>query len=418
MGDKLELDLRRTIVALSDTLDVVDDVNTRHGKRVAYMAVECGRHLGFDAQTLDDIFLFGLLHDIGVSSFSERLDLLNNKEPRSLSEHCRRGYKLLRHFSPLRHLAEPILHHHTIWEDFDKLGGATKVAQIANLIHLVDRVDATIFQSSDDDISRNRELALAFLKAQQGAIFQQELVDAFLEVSSSSVFWFRLKQQPLIRFLEDTIEASEPWLIDIGQIKELAKMFAQVVDSRSPFAAEHSQGVSQLASYIGRELALPPLVCEKIEVAGYFHELGKLAEPDEVFGSFSDTDDDQAIDDGYATYEILSQIPGMEDVALWAGFSHGVSGQLGQDFDPEASDCCIPSRILALAEAFQVLVHPLPKREPMSADMAINILEKMAISGRLDTDLVELVKRNPDACLAAATGFGQPAIAGQNGVAA
>lgn len=61
-----QLNLREVTYALSEALDYagIDDIN--HGKRVAYIAYEIGRKLGWRQSKLDTLMLMAMLHDCGV----------------------------------------------------------------------------------------------------------------------------------------------------------------------------------------------------------------------------------------------------------------------------------------------------------------------------------------------------------------
>lgn len=58
---KFNVNLHQVIYSLSDALSLVGVDQTYHGKRVAYIAVECGIALNWDKKLLDDLFLASIL---------------------------------------------------------------------------------------------------------------------------------------------------------------------------------------------------------------------------------------------------------------------------------------------------------------------------------------------------------------------
>jgi HD-GYP domain-containing protein (c-di-GMP phosphodiesterase class II) len=60
------IDLRQAIYALTDALDLVGVDEIGHGKRVGFMAADCGRLMGLEAAAADRLFHAALLHDCGV----------------------------------------------------------------------------------------------------------------------------------------------------------------------------------------------------------------------------------------------------------------------------------------------------------------------------------------------------------------
>jgi HD-GYP domain-containing protein (c-di-GMP phosphodiesterase class II) len=137
----IRLDLRQLIVALSDALDLIS-ANRGHGKRVAYFATELGKTIGLDPASLLTVHQAALLHDFGVSSTRAHLQLMVEFDPTDTEAHTVRGAELLRSFSPLERLAEPVLLHHVKWPALQSGCADGDIALIANCIHLADRLDA------------------------------------------------------------------------------------------------------------------------------------------------------------------------------------------------------------------------------------------------------------------------------------
>ena len=91
----INIDFRQIIHALSDTLDQVGIDDFYHGKRVAFMAVECIKAMGFHGKALDTIHHASLLHDCGVSTTTEHKKLVSELDWEDSDFHCQRGSKLL-----------------------------------------------------------------------------------------------------------------------------------------------------------------------------------------------------------------------------------------------------------------------------------------------------------------------------------
>ena len=407
--DKLQIDLQKAILALSDALDILGNDKAQHGKRVGYIAAQCAHQLGYEQKIVSKCFNMGLLHDIGVSKTLEMGKLLDNVNPdqvMNIMTHCKRGHALLKNFGPFANLADAVLHHHTPWMELQKLGLDKETAILANLIHMADRIDATLQNTSNTVYLIKANQTYDYLKSARGVDFDSSLVDAFLEISKQQAFWMRMEPRHLGHFIEEMGSQAQSVKIGIGQIKHLARMFSEIVDAKSPFTAEHSHGVAKLAHWIGKQLQLSPLDCEKLELAGYFHDLGKLRVPDEIL----DKPDKLSLDEEavmkyhpFDTYEILRRIPGIEDIAMWASNHHETLDQKGYPFLWDRDAICIKSRILAVADVFQALVQKRPYRDAMAIPEAIKIMDTLVDEKRLDEALVGLIKQNVEACLIAAT---------------
>src|SRR5512140_3192816 len=138
----IQADLREVTYALSDALDRVGVDDSGHGKRVGIMAAECGKARGLPEPEVSFLFDVGILHDLGVSSTKVHRSLVDEFGWQGAQHHCELDHSLLKSYSPLASLALPVKYHHTSWERLLEMGVDPAVARQANLVHLVDRVDA------------------------------------------------------------------------------------------------------------------------------------------------------------------------------------------------------------------------------------------------------------------------------------
>ena len=134
--------------------------------------------------------------------------------------------------------------------------------------------------------------------------------------------------------------------------------------------------------------------CQKVEIAGLLHDLGKLHTPDNILeklGPLNDTERSIMNQHSYETYEILRHIEGLGEVARWAVFHHeGINGA-DYPFHPKERDLSTEAKIIAIADVFQALVQDRPYREEMDLDKVFDILNELSDSGKLDKKLVKHV---------------------------
>jgi response regulator RpfG family c-di-GMP phosphodiesterase len=279
----IHTDLRSVIYALSDALDLVGVDDVAHGKRVGIMAAECAAELGLGGQEQDFLFDLGMLHDIGVSSTGIHRNLVEQFDWAGSQQHAETGYALLKDYAPLAAMAVPVRYHHTHWSQLQDKGLDPAVARAANLIFLVDRVDALAaphyasngvlphMHQIRDEIARNA-----------GGRFAPELVAAFLTASAREAFWLRLEPRSIQAALQDRLALAGEGNAPTGSLRELARIFSRIVDAKSPFTAEHSLGVAGVACLLARRLGVASDNVDKLEIAALLHDLGKLRVPDEI----------------------------------------------------------------------------------------------------------------------------------------
>jgi putative nucleotidyltransferase with HDIG domain len=396
------VNLHEVVYSLSNALDLVGVNQIHHGKRVAYMATEVGKQLGWDGRMLDDLFQSAILHDVGVSKTQVHQHLAE-LEWELERDHCVLGSELLQRCPLLSHLSEMILYHHTHWEALERLELPDPIKLIANCIYMVDRVDVQTLGeiSRGQDILLGKERIREMVNQHADDWFYKGLVDAFLEVSKSDAFWFRLERDQVNGYLSTWLSHSDMQEISYPELKSIVEVFSHVVDAKSSFTKEHSEGVAQLSYYLGKTLSLPEDSCELLELAGLLHDIGKLRVPDELLekaGALSDTESCIMHRHSFDTYDILKNIKGMESVASWAAQHHERVDGSGYPNMSGKHEISMEARILAVADVFQALAQRRPYRDALPPETIIGILNLEAESGKLDKVVVETVAKNLQKC--------------------
>ncbi|WP_371323017.1 HD domain-containing phosphohydrolase [Dechloromonas sp. ZY10] len=396
---------RHIVYALSDALDLVGIDDIAHGKRVGIMAAECARHLGWPDWRIERIFDLGLLHDIGVSSTATHRQLVSEFDWTSSQQHCEIGYRLLREYPPLADLAEPILYHHTHWPALPA-GLPQETAEAANLIYLVDRVDALAAPFHAEGTLLRHTVSIREQVCQHAAgRFSPTLLAAFLAASRPEAFWLTLEPRGIRVYLGSMLSATAEQPVPAAELKPVARILSQIVDAKSPFTAEHSQGVAALARLLGEQCGITGVNLDKIEIAGLLHDIGKLRVPDEILDKPGQLDHDerQVMNaHSFETWQILRQIPGCEEIAPWAAYHHEEPGGHGYPFHLDATTLPLEARILRVADIFQAMTQNRPYRRGLDLTSAAAFMRELVASGRLDGALVERLLDIPEAALAAA----------------
>ena len=194
--------------------------------------------------------------------------------------------------------------------------------------------------------------------------------------------------------------------LDDADVRQLAKIFATIVDAKSPFTAEHSVGVAQLSRWLAECAQLSPDTCNQLEIAGMLHDIGKLMVPDEILEKPDKLDKTEMIvirQHSFETYQILKQIRGFEEISGWAAYHHEALNGRGYPFHLGGDDLSIEARIVAASDVFQAMAQKRPYRPSISRKKILRKMQYRVRNGRLDGDLVGLVENTLDECWEAAT---------------
>jgi len=396
------INLHETIYSLSDALDLVGVVQVHHGKRVGYMAAECGKQLGLESDGLNDLFQAAILHDCGVSNTAvhARLTQFDWEEAHG---HCKIGAKILESSPPLAHLSNIVLYHHTHWSAYQHLDVLEETALFANCIFMVDRVDVLSLkaQVKYSNILLGMDEIRQQILDKRGDWFKEELVDAFMEVSDNEAFWLSLEREHVDGYVSEWIGHETTRPISFSDLRSIVRIFSCIVDAKSSFTQEHSDGVANLARYIAELFDLPTASCETLELAGLLHDIGKLRVPDDVLekpGKLSLQEFKTIQRHSFDTFKILKGINGFETIAQWAGQHHERVGGDGYPYHEKEDSLSLEARILAVADVFQALAQDRPYRKALAEEKISAIINQEAEEGKLDKQVVQMVDQHLNDC--------------------
>ncbi|MGB0126665.1 MAG: HD domain-containing phosphohydrolase [Rhodocyclaceae bacterium] len=403
----IKADLRRVIHALSDALDLVGVDDMAHGKRVGIIAAQCGRAAGLPEDDVSFLFDLGMLHDLGVSSTRTHGNLVGIFEWAEASRHCEVGYNLLRGFAPFAAMALPVRYHHTRWEKLCRLNLPKSVAWQANLTFLADRVDALAARYyADNSILMFSDEIRAKIGSYSGSFFAPELVELFLQAARADAFWLLLEPRSVQACLIDIAARSKAYPATTTELKQVAGIFASIVDAKTPFTAEHSLGVAHVARFLAERMGVSEESCDKLEIAGLLHDLGKLRIPDEILdkpGKLDPRERKIMNTHSFETFNILRNIPGFEDITAWAAYHHEEPGGTGYPFGLRGEDLALEARILRVSDIFQAMVQSRPYRSGMGREEVGPFMLKMAEDGKMDPTIVRVLLGAIDEALAVAS---------------
>jgi putative nucleotidyltransferase with HDIG domain len=398
----LAIDLRQLVITIAHTVDLVGVDDVLHGRRVGMLARELAIFMGWPEAAQQLLYDAGLLHDCGVSSTRVHHRLVVDLEWSGADEHCVAGYELLADFAPLAHLAPLIRYHHSRWEWLEQQSLPGDTARLANLIFLADRVDvlAAPYHADQTVLSHADEIR-SRLGAERGRLFSPELVAAFEKFSEGEAFWLALQPDWVQQYQREMESHGVLHSINWREFKQCAEIFARIIDAKSPYTLRHSRGVSRLARHLAERLGLDAVTCEKIEVAGLLHDIGKLQIPDEIIegpNALTPHEFDIMKSHSYGTLQVLKRLPAVEEIAQWAAFHHETPDGHGYPFHVGGSALPLEARIINVADIFQALAQERPYRKPMAPEEIMAILQERADLGRADPLVVAEVAADLQNC--------------------
>lgn len=377
-----------SFLSLSRSLDFSHQGMMRHHRRTALIAAKLGVAAGMETNELLQLLQAVLIHDIGVISWQEKIEL-QHLDVQSPWEHCLRGENLLRGNRSLKHLAGVIASHHDRWTGNNPSGlKGDSIPLHSRIIHLADRLDIMI--ADEGNILDQKEFIMRTLHRLKGHFFDPDLVDLLNDLAKHDSFWFDLAS-PWEAYLLETIAPVSRIPMQLEYLADIARLFARVVDAKSTFTYRHSRGVAWLARFIGEQVGLSFAEAQQLEIAGLLHDLGKLSVPTEILekpGPLSSSEFNAIKQHPYYTYWLLKPLTQTFPLAEWAAYHHERSDGSGYPFGKCSAELEIQSRIVIVADIFTALHEDRPYRPGMSWDHISAELNKMVQERELDNHLV------------------------------
>ena len=186
---KLYEDMRslfiNTVASLANVIDAKSPWTKGHSERVMHIASNIAKEMGLDEESVEQVRLGGLLHDIGkigvMEALLEKPDILSEDEFPPLRLHPEKGVTILAPIEQLEGVLPAILHHH---ERYDGSGypmglKGEAIPLSARIVTVADSFDAMV---EDRPYRKGFSLAEAVkeLQANAGSQFDPTVVEHFI----------------------------------------------------------------------------------------------------------------------------------------------------------------------------------------------------------------------------------------------
>ncbi|GAB4192728.1 MAG: hypothetical protein Kow00105_06780 [Phycisphaeraceae bacterium] len=179
-----------TLHALSTTIDAKDSYTHGHSERVALMAKNLARAAGMDEQTVERVYLSGLVHDVGKIGVPESVltkpGKLTDTEFDLIRRHPQIGARILEGIRQMHDLIPGVLYHHESWDGSGYPEGLAgqEIPLFGRIIGLADAFDA-MCSDRTYRLARPMHEALDEVRRCSGKQFDPELADIFVKLDFS-----------------------------------------------------------------------------------------------------------------------------------------------------------------------------------------------------------------------------------------
>ena len=416
--------LSQLLGALSHALDLTEGQPEGHCVRCCWIGTHIGRVLGLPELQMWELYYTILLKDLGCSSNAARIcelyladDLSFKHDFKTVSERlphvlgfvfshtglqagladrfrailnilqngsqiahemietrCQRGAEIARQLRFPTAVSDGI---HSLDEHWNGKGKPKHLqgsaiplyARIALLAQVID-----VFHHVG-----GREAALAEIRSRSGVWFDPSLVAAFEQVAEDDAFWTMLGSAGVEEAVFD-LEPAQQWIVvDADYLDDIARAFAQIIDSKSPFTSGHSERVAVYADLIAEEMGFSPEHRRWLKRAALLHDIGKLGVSNTILdknGKLDDTEWAAMRNHAALSENILSKIDAFRDMGRIGGSHHERLDGRGYPRGLTAEAIDTETRIVSVADVFDALTADRPYRAAMPISKALGIMRE------------------------------------------
>lgn len=351
-----------------------------HLRQSSFIAFYIARTLQLSDNQVKDVFISASMHDLGVLLKNAHRDGLIAADV--LDGHYLNGLEVQHEIAMLNRISNAL---------YVQESDCTLVSDI---VYFADTFELYLRGQDKDYISYSEMLVDNFFALH--AEFRQEIVDAMKSLAQDDVFWLRLESSNMHKVLQRISPLRDSY-VTLEDLKDICLILARIVDIHSSFTVTHSTSVSRVAAKIASLMLYSEEQQQKIGIAGYLHDIGKVYIPSAVLNKEGQlTRKERALmkKHSYKTLEMLSHIKSLKEITPWAANHHERLDGSGYPFGLHADELDEASRIIAVADVFTALTEDRPYRKGMDLTQAMDILETEADQKKLDKLIVDIVKRN------------------------
>lgn len=381
--------LREMMSCLSSALEGQNPALSQHHARVAFITARLGVVLGIEGGDLEDLFIAGLVHDLG---------LVTSREGDQFSGHseCEESHSIVSaHYLkivPILAAASRLVRfHHVQFQKLEQMNAqGVDVPKHASVLQAADTIAGWIRYSFP--MLDQRQGVIARVREHSGTSLNPAVALAFECLAKSNAFWLQLLHATSSSVLDDVVMPET--VLDPNDVEQLAWLFSVIVDSRSRFTATHTAGVAATAVALGTRLGWPAEAARRLHLAGLLHDLGKLVVSASLLNKPGRLDDGQMAyiqSHSFYTLRFLEGAPALAEIATWAADHHERLDGSGYPFGKCADDIPMGSRIIAVADVFTALAEDRPYRAGMERAEIQEHFSKHTKAGRYDRAVVDVL---------------------------
>ena len=307
-----------------------------------------------------------------VAQLARRLPELKREGEAIVSDRCERGAQIVRGLDLPEAAAEIV---RSLDEHWDGDGRPSRIA--GEQISIGARIACLAQTAEVFQRVHGNDAMRAMVEERRGRWFDPTVAAALLAIGDEDPIWSSLAHSAseLARLAPDDHAVAA----DDARLDRIAETFAQVIDAKSPYTFEHSNGVARAAGAVGSRLGLDVDQLRDLRRAALLHDIGKLGISSSILdkpGKLDEAEFAQIRRHVVFTRQILLRVPAFAHLARDAAAHHERLDGSGYSDGLTAAGLSQMARILAVADVYDALTADRPYRRAMAIDDALGIMRR------------------------------------------
>lgn len=385
---EMTLEELELLKVLAHIIDLEENQKLYHSLRVAMLSQRLSEILSAaDSGGANSTVLFtaGLLHDIGTFDLSNRLihlkDHMENIAVAGIRVHPQKGAGIVAALPGFIPQAEMILDHHE-WINGAGYPRKRREDQLSPGSRILRISDKFAFMA-DTDPGIQPSTLHSSLKSRINREFTAEMYDCLMDEITATDIWDIVCDERRMDDEIDRIMAEIPIREYPGSqaVNDLFHILGRVLDAKHSYTEGHSRRVAYFSVLIALALGLPEEDVRRVEIAGYLHDLGKLAIPSNILDKDGPLTDEE--------FEIIKTHAGLtQDIVRGIARLHRLEDAVGADQEHwdgsgyprglKGEEIPLEARIVFVADAFDAMTSHRSYHRAISSEEAVKELKRCA----------------------------------------
>ncbi len=241
-------------------------------------------------------------------------------------------------------------------------------------------------------------------------IYFQNGSDTALDVIQSLVL-VSLIIGMIIRYINGAYEKKKAELDETNDYLEKANeritlqsmyTLAKTIDAKDKYTNGHSMRVAEYTKMIAKRLGYSKEELDVIQNMAMLHDVGKIGVPDAIINKSSTlTDEEFAIIKEHPSigYDILSEMPEMEEIGVGARWHHERYDGKGYPDGLKGEEIPLAARIISVADAYDAMTSNRSYRDNLSQNEVVREFENgrgTQFDPKIADIMLEIIREDPD----------------------